>query len=208
MLKRNYSGNVYENCFEKKKKKTLEAVATEKIATSTTAIDDETNNASSNALTKEKKRKRKKRKVDVADATEVIGANSSITQTTARTEADSNESGSHKSDSSRSDTPNETENLNKPLITPDGLYGYLGEGLGFKKLQNKRKRGHYIKRNTLTKKWATAMRRHWNSAKKDAAMAAITMKRCDMSTVWNPYLFLILCPTVRDSRFPYDPAGV
>jgi hypothetical protein len=178
---------------KEKRRKRSEAVASVTIATLSTTTEAETNNAFSHALTKQKKTKRKKRKVDVDDTSEARGA----TSLPARNDADTQYSRSPKSNSTTSDSASETETKKAALITPDGLYEYLGEGLGFKKLSKKRKRGH-IKRNTVSKKWATAMRRHWNSAKKDAAMAAITMKRCDMSTVRTPYLCITLCPAVRD----------
>jgi hypothetical protein len=114
---------------KEKRKKRLEAVATETIATLTTTTEAETNNAFSHAITKQKKSKREKRKVDVDDASEVRGA----TSLPARNEADTKDSRSLKSNSTTSDSANETESLKKTLITPDGLYEYLGEGLGLKK---------------------------------------------------------------------------
>ncbi len=40
-----------------------------------------------------------------------------------------------------------------------------------------------LKRNSFRLKWTTAMKRHWNTNLKCKAMAAITIKRCDIATV-------------------------
>jgi hypothetical protein len=95
---------------------------------------------------------------------------SSATNSTSSSESDNNE----ESDSSK---------RKKKRITEDGMWEYLGDDKGFVRLAPAKQPKTYTKRSNLRKKWTTAMKRHWNTIKKTKAMAAITIRRCDLSMV-------------------------
>jgi hypothetical protein len=186
-----------------------QAIATSTEPSFPTKVHAQATNATTLAKTRRKKKKRNKPMDVMADVTgsqKEETAPASTTVETTQTDADIHGNAREDSSCTRSGC-SDTKTLKKALITPDGRYEYLGEGVGFQRLKSKRKRGH-IQRNNLSKKWAIAMRRHWNSAKKDAAMAAITIKRCDMSEVRQPLFHMIFCTTVRHSGFFFNLAGV
>jgi hypothetical protein len=71
----------------------------------------------------------------------------------------------------------------KKRITPDAKYQFLGDDYGFLRLPPKKRVIKNKMRNNLQKKWVMSMKRHWKTQKQNACMAAITIKRCDLSKV-------------------------
>jgi hypothetical protein len=69
----------------------------------------------------------------------------------------------------------------KRRITPDEKYQFLGDDVGFVRLKSHKRVIKNKLRNNKQKKWVMSIKRHWNTAKKDACMAAITIRRCDLS---------------------------
>jgi hypothetical protein len=100
------------------------------------------------------------------------------------------ESNRNSSSSSESDNNEESDSSirRKKRITEDGMWEYLGDDKGFVRLAPAKQPKTYTKRSNFRKKWTTAMKRHWNTIKKTKAMAAITIRRCDLSTVMSHHL--------------------
>ncbi len=71
----------------------------------------------------------------------------------------------------------------KKRITPDAKYQFLGDDIGYLCLKPKKRVIKNKLRNNKQKKWVMSMKRHWHTSTKDASMAAITIKRCDLSSV-------------------------
>jgi hypothetical protein len=69
----------------------------------------------------------------------------------------------------------------KKRITPDAKYQFLGDEYGFLRLSPKKRAIKNKMRNNLQNKWVMSMKRHWKTQKQNACMAAITIKRCDLS---------------------------
>ncbi len=100
------------------------------------------------------------------------------------------QSAANSSSSSESDNNEESDSFmrRKKRITEDGMWEYLGDDKGFVRLAPAKQPKTYTKRSNFRKKWTTAMKRHWNTIKKTKAMAAITIRRCDLSTVTSHHL--------------------
>ncbi len=81
------------------------------------------------------------------------------------------------------DSANSFQQRAKKRITPDDKYQFLGDDVGYVRLKPKKRVIKNKLRNNKQKKWVMSMKRHWNTSKKDACMAAITIRRCDLSSV-------------------------
>ena len=100
----------------------------------------------------------------------------------------------------------------KKRITPDAKYQFMGDDVGFVRLKGKKRVIKNKLKNNNQKKWTMSMKRHWNTAQKDKCMAAISIKRSELSSVsyimfctantWCNYVHVLvqlICRRTRDS---------
>ena len=95
-------------------------------------------------------------------------------------------SGSEDEDSTPSDndgSEDSEERRRKKRITPDAKFQFLGDEYGYLRLPPKKRVVKNKMRNKVQKKWEMSMKRHWKTKKQEKCIGAITIRRCNISTV-------------------------